>query len=365
MKLWTDIATAAGVELSAEQIRRLDAYLDGLIETNKTLNLTRIVDRQDAAVKHVADALTLLNYLPAVGTPSSPPPLAGGGGGRGFERGPAVNRRMTGVAKKLRHDMTVPERFLWSRLRTRPNEIKFRRQQPIGRYVADFYCSDQRLVIELDGRSHDSTTADDAQRQAWLESQGIRVLRFLNDDVLQNPDAVVETILQACAAEPLPPPPPARGGGEERRQLSLSAPSLTLADVGTGGGIPGVILAIARPDIAVTLIDSTAKKLAAVQSICDRIGLTNVTTLHARIEQTPRRFDVVTARGVAELTKLLTWCRGLMKPSSVLLAMKGPRVAEEMANLTPAQRKQFNFEQHDVTVPELSGHVVVRATLKV
>ena len=123
--LWNTIARG---RLTGEQLARLDAYLDALIETNERLNLTRITGRADAEVRHVADALTLLDHLP----------------------------------------------------------------------------------------------------------DGCR----------------------------------------------------TLADVGTGGGVPGVVLAIARPDVAVTLIDGTKKKLDAVAAMCDRVGVTNVRTLHARAEET-------------------------------------------------------------------------------
>jgi 16S rRNA (guanine527-N7)-methyltransferase len=194
--------------LAEPQLRLLDAYLDRLIEKNKVLNLTRITDRTEAEVKHVADALTLLPFLP---------------------------------------------------------------------------------------------------------------------------------------------PPPHK--------------NVTVADVGTGGGIPGVILAIARPDIRVTLIDSTRKKLDAVKEICDAIGVNNVDTLHTRIESADRKFDIITARAVAEMETLLGWCEGLMKRSSVLLAMKGPRVDEEMTRVSPRTRKRWRMETHEVDAPELAGHRIVAARL--
>jgi very-short-patch-repair endonuclease len=94
--------------------------------------------------------------------------------------------------------MTFPERLLWSRLRAKQQRFKFRRQQPIGDYVADFYSSEARRIIELDGRSHrDTGDADDA-RQAWLGQQRIHVIRFTNDQVLKDIDAVVQAIWYAC-----------------------------------------------------------------------------------------------------------------------------------------------------------------------
>jgi 16S rRNA (guanine527-N7)-methyltransferase len=205
--LWTDIATAAGVELSPEQLGRLDAYLDLLIEKNKVLNLTRIVDRTDAEIKHVADALTLLPYLPPV------------------------------TAK-------------------------------------------------------------------W--------------------------------------------------------PSAYLADVGTGGGVPGVIIAIARPDIAVTLIDATKKKLDAVAEMAAAVGVRNVKTLHTRMEQANQEFDVITARGVASMNQLLLWCKPILKPAGTLLALKGPKAAEEI-EFASGTLKRYRWHAGLVAVdrPELPGHQIV------
>src|SRR6266850_7598605 len=94
-------------------------------------------------------------------------------------------------ARSLRRDPTFAERKLWYEfLRTLPQ--KFTRQKPLGRYVADFYCSSHRLVIELDGDSHYSVDAQryDEERSAVLRTLGIRVLRFTNADVMQTFEAV-------------------------------------------------------------------------------------------------------------------------------------------------------------------------------
>jgi 16S rRNA (guanine527-N7)-methyltransferase len=205
--LWNDIA---GGTLTHHQLGQLDAYLDALIEKNKQLNLTRITDRAEAEIKHVADALTLV---------------------------PFIDARINGAKP----------------------------------------------------------------RAAW-----------------------------------------------------------TLADVGTGGGIPGVILAIARPTLAVTLIDSTRKKLDAVAGMCDAIGLANVRTQHARVEDVEETFDFVTARAVADVSTLLSWCGRLMRRSSLLLAMKGPRAAEEIAAVPPNLRRAWTIETAQASAPQLAGHVVLR-----
>jgi very-short-patch-repair endonuclease len=84
--------------------------------------------------------------------------------------------------------------------------FKFSRQIPIGPYICDFVCRWEKLVIELDGRYHDSTVARDAARQAWIEGQGYRVLRFSNADVFENLEGVLLTIRAALPRRPTPNP---------------------------------------------------------------------------------------------------------------------------------------------------------------
>jgi very-short-patch-repair endonuclease len=104
----------------------------------------------------------------------------------------------TQLARELRADPTDAERRLWSHLRAHKLDgYKFRRQYPIGRYIADFACRSQRLVIELDGNGHRYDRLDDTQRTAQLESYGYRVLRFWNYDVLTDSERVVEAIRSA------------------------------------------------------------------------------------------------------------------------------------------------------------------------
>ncbi|CAD7337425.1 MULTISPECIES: endonuclease domain-containing protein [unclassified Sphingobium] len=106
-------------------------------------------------------------------------------------------------AKQLRRDLTPAEARLWYNLRAkRFAGVKFRRQTVIGPYIADFTCRTAMLVIEVDGDTHGSAIQYDAERTAFLEQQGWRVLRFTNADVLQNLEAVLSTIAQR-----LPPLP--------------------------------------------------------------------------------------------------------------------------------------------------------------
>ncbi len=96
--------------------------------------------------------------------------------------------------------MTEAERALWSRLRKRQlRGCLFRRQYPLGRYIVDFVCLEQRLIIEVDGGQHNEQRTYDERRTAWREEQGYRVLRFWNNEVLNERQAVVETIFQALS----------------------------------------------------------------------------------------------------------------------------------------------------------------------
>ena len=100
-------------------------------------------------------------------------------------------------ARSLRAAQTEVERRLWQRLRNRQlNGAKFRRQQPIGSYIADFFCLDAKLVIELDGSQHAERPTQylDERRTEYLENQGYRVVRFWNEEVMDNIDGVLKTI---------------------------------------------------------------------------------------------------------------------------------------------------------------------------
>jgi very-short-patch-repair endonuclease len=115
------------------------------------------------------------------------------------------------TARLLRINMTDAERKLWSLVRRKQLQgFRFRRQVPLGRYVADFACMSARLVIELDGGQHADRSEYDQHRTAWLNGNGFRVLRFWNDEVFTNADGVLETIRLALV-DPPPQPWPARG----------------------------------------------------------------------------------------------------------------------------------------------------------
>ena len=118
-------------------------------------------------------------------------------------------------ARALRKNLTEAERLLWRQLRFwQLDGHKFRRQQPIGNYVADFVCLEKRLIVELDGGQHAEQRDYDAKRDAWLRAQGFIVLRFWNNDVLKNVDGVVARIFETLKSSPFLSP--SRQGGRKK-----------------------------------------------------------------------------------------------------------------------------------------------------
>ena len=127
-------------------------------------------------------------------------PLEGGGKRVGV-------KGLTGIARRLRKQSTDTEQHLWRHLRERQIAgFKFRRQQPVGRYVVDFINLENKVVIELDGAQH-ALHPGDRIRDEWLRAEGYRVLRFWDNQVFSNLEGVLETIRDALLTphpDPLP-----------------------------------------------------------------------------------------------------------------------------------------------------------------
>ncbi|WP_136419263.1 16S rRNA (guanine(527)-N(7))-methyltransferase RsmG [Herbaspirillum sp. ST 5-3] len=128
-------------------------------------------------------------------------------------------------------------------------------------------------------------------------------------------------------------------------------------DVGAGGGLPGIVLAIARPDLRVSMIDTVHKKTAFLTQVKAELGLANVTVHTMRVEQlqAPEEFDVITSRAFAELSDFVNWSGHLLKAGGRFIAMKGVVPTEEMARLPagwhvtqvqPLQVPGLNAERH-------------------
>jgi very-short-patch-repair endonuclease len=104
-------------------------------------------------------------------------------------------------AREMRRKMTDAEALVWKLVRNRRIAgAKFRRQHPIGRYILDFYCDEKKLAIELDGGQHMEAVDYDELRDVWLRAQGIKVLRFWNNQVLMETEAVMEAIYRTLTA---------------------------------------------------------------------------------------------------------------------------------------------------------------------
>jgi very-short-patch-repair endonuclease len=125
-------------------------------------------------------------------------------------------------ARSLRQNLTEAERRVWQRLRSRQMKgYRFRRQVPIGRYIADFVCHEARLIVEIDGGQHDPSSSQEAERTGFLQHEGYRVLRFWNNEVLANLDGVHATIADALAGITPTQPSPIEGEGLITRSRPL------------------------------------------------------------------------------------------------------------------------------------------------
>jgi very-short-patch-repair endonuclease len=119
---------------------------------------------------------------------------------------------LTGFARRMRREPTTAELKFWYQVRDRRLEgFKFKRQVPIGPYIADFICIERRLIVEIDGGQH-AESEHDLKRDAFLTAEGYRVLRFWNFDVLTNMDGVIDMVIAALGA---PPHPALSPDGEE------------------------------------------------------------------------------------------------------------------------------------------------------
>ncbi|MGE5563426.1 MAG: endonuclease domain-containing protein [Bacillota bacterium] len=144
---------------------------------------------------------------------------------------PQFRPRQTKRAQELRNNATEAERRLWAHLRQRRlGGFKFTRQMSVGPFVCDFVCRERGLVVELDGGQHAERTAEDARRTAFLEREGLSVVRFWNNDVFDNLDGVLQLILASLerlpvrfGGRPLP-----LAGGDEARSAEGAGPTLDI-----------------------------------------------------------------------------------------------------------------------------------------
>ena len=108
-------------------------------------------------------------------------------------------KNLTPLARKLRSDLTDAEKYLWKYLRYKQFDgLRFRRQQPLGPYIVDFVNFEKRIIIEVDGGQHNENPQGDIERDNWLKKHNFEVLRFWNNDVIENAEGVLEVIRKKC-----------------------------------------------------------------------------------------------------------------------------------------------------------------------
>ena len=179
---------------------------------------------------------------------------------------------------------------------------------------------------------------DDARLAKLLDFMGLlqKWNKVYNLTAVRNPEEMLtHHLLDSLAAvAPL------------RRHLAGQggAAGLRLLDVGSGGGLPGVVFAICCPGLDVSCVDTVAKKAAFIQQAAATLGLSNLHGIHARVEALAGPFDVVSCRAFASLADFTAWSRQLLAPRSVWLAMKGRHPQDEIAAL-PAGVQVFHVEQ--------------------
>ncbi len=126
----------------------------------------------------------------------------------------------------------------------------------------------------------------------------------------------------------------------------------SLLDVGSGAGLPGVVIAICRPNVAVTCVDTVAKKAAFIKQAALALKLPNLTGLHSRVENITQSFDVICSRAFASLPDFTNWSAGALSKQGVWMAMKGKHPSDEIAAL-PSGIEVFHVEQ--LSVPGLDA----------
>ena len=135
--------------------------------------------------------------------------------------------------------------------------------------------------------------------------------------------------------------------GPLMRQAASFDEAFSFLDVGSGGGLPGVVIAICCPKVKVTCVDTVSKKAAFVQQVAASLKLVNLKGLHARVETLTGPFDVIGSRAFASLPDFINWSSGALAPKGIWMAMKGKLPVEEMAALPPTAQV-FHVEQLQV-----------------
>ena len=288
-------------------------------------------------------------YRGLAATTEPSPPGRGQGEGLSTKKNQKIDSELLEKARDLREEATDAERRIWNKLRDRQiANAKFKRQQPIGQYIVDFCCHEGRLIVELDGGQHAQQQKKyDEKRDAFLEAQGYRVMRFWNHDVLQNTDAVLQTIYNylttVIVETPSPQPSP-----EGRGSISVH-----MADF---------------PDVSKWNIDILAiGDMERIRDICNS-ALAIRNKLNIRVRQPLNQIQLVGSPINPEMGDIIldevnvkTFTRELsdsviayaVLKLSINSAVLGKRLPEKMKQILPASKKG-EWKQVDGAV-EIAG----------
>lgn len=181
--------------------------------------------------------------------------------------------------------------------------------------------------------------------QKWTKVYNLTAVRdaqeMLTHHLLDSLAVVKPLLRQLAPTSDEAPPAVADGAGDAR-----------LLDVGSGAGLPGVVIAICCPQVQVHCVDTVAKKAAFIQQVAAVLRLPNLSGLHRRVEQITERYDVVSARAFASLSDFTSWSVAALAPGGIWMAMKGKHPADEIAALPPTVQV-FHVEQ--LQVPQLAA----------
>ncbi len=234
-------------------------------------------------------------------------------------------------AKALKNRLTDAERLLWEQINEKKLGVKFRRQHPISFFIADFYCHEKKLIIELDGSIHNvkEVLENDLQRQAAIEAFEIKVIRFKNEEIYKNLNKVLEKIKEAMQAEQFAVPPLGGGGGLSKRII----PCLDVKDGRTVKGVNFVDLRDAGDPV----------ELAAqyAQQGADELVFLDITATHERrktmiemVKSVARQLNIpfTIGGGITELADAEALLNaGADKISINSAAVRNPKLIEGLA----------------------------------
>ena len=186
----------------------------------------------------------------------------------------------------------------------------------------------------------------------WTKVYNLTAVRDANEMLthhLLDSLAVIAPLRRELAGLSLPGFDSAAGlvGGEGQGAAKAARVQYSLLDVGSGAGLPGIVIAITCPEVSVTCVDTVAKKAAFIQQVAVTLKLPNLKGLHARVESLTQPYDVVCSRAFASLVDFTTWSKSALASHGVWMAMKGKHPDQELA-LLPESVKVFHVEQLQV-----------------